>query len=333
MIGMTKRKIGKLVVKDLMERSKEGLDLAKHLMLAEKIEHPILQEALEYYVDNWNEYTHPGLFLMAFEAAGGKKEEGLQAQAAVAMFTAAFDLHDDVIDKSKEKHKIPTVYGKFGYEIALLVGDAFLIEGFKLFADSIITTLPKERQKKALDGLQKLLFEVGNAHVSEISSRENKDISTDEYMKTIERKAATLEADMYLGALFGGAKDVDAAFLARIGRILGILITLREDIIDVFDIEELRQRIMVQDLPLPLILAMKDQKIKERADAIISKPRLTKYDVAELVDLTIESPPVAVLKNAMQQLIAEGLNLSSKLPETKLTNKLCDLLKFMLEDL
>lgn len=330
---MTKRRMGNLVVKDLQKRSKEGLDLAKKLILAEKIEHPALQEALEHYVSYWHEYTHPGLFMMAFEAVGGNREKGLQAQAAIAMFTAAFDLHDDIIDKSPEKHNIPTVYGKFGYEVALLVGDAFLIEGFKLFAESIITTLPKEKQKKALDGLQKLLFEVGNAHVGEISSRENKDISTEEYLKITERKAATLEADMYLGALFGEAQEVDAAVLARIGRILGILNTVREDFIDVFDIEELRQRIKVQDLPLPLILARKDQKIKERTDVIISKQTLTGLDVAELVDLTMKSPQAATLKNTMQQLIAEGLSLSSKLPERKLALKLQKLLEFMLEDL
>lgn len=330
---MTKQKTGIIVVQDLKERSKECLDLAKHLMLAEKIEHPRLQEALEYYVGNWNEYTHPGFFSMAFEAVGGEKETGLQAQASIAMFTAAFDLHDDIIDKSEEKHKIRTVYGKFGYKIALLLGNAFLIEGFKLFTDSVIETLPKEKQKKAVDLLQGLLFEVGNAHVSEISYKANKDISTDEYMKTIKLKAASIEADMYFGALFGGAREADATFLARIGRILGILVTLREDIIDVFDIEELRQRIKVQDLPMPLILAMKDQKIKKRAESIISKPKLTKLDVSELVDLTIESPPVLVLKDTMQQLTAEGLNLSSKLPKTKLMAELQNLLKFMLEDL
>ena len=330
---MTKQKTGIIIVEDLKERSKECLDLAKRLMLAEKIEHPRIREALEYYIGNWNEYTHPGLFSMAFDAVGGKKETGLQAQAAIAFFTAAFDLHDDIIDKSKEKHKIQTVYGKFGYEIALLLGNAFLIEGFKLFADSVIVTLPKENQKKAIDLLQGLLFEVGNAHVSEISSKLNKDISTDEYMKNIESKAASIEADMYFGALFGGATEEDATFVGRIGRIVGILVTLREDIIDVFDIEELRQRIKVQDLPMPLILAMKDKKIRDRAETILSKLKLTKLDVSELVDLTIESPPVLVLKDTMQRLTEEGLNLANNLPEKNLTIKLQNLLKFMLEDL
>jgi geranylgeranyl pyrophosphate synthase len=81
----------------------------------------------------------------------------LQAQAAIIMFTGAFDIHDDIIDKSVEKRRIPTVYGKFGSEIALLLGNAFLIKGFTLFTDSVIK-LPKEKQQNASEMLQKLLF-------------------------------------------------------------------------------------------------------------------------------------------------------------------------------
>ena len=329
---MTKRRVGNLVVKDLKKRSKKGLELAKQILLEEKMEQPELHDALMHYIANWDEFTHPGLFSMAYEAVGGDPDEGLQAQAAIIMFTAAFDIQDDILDESKEKHKIPTVYGKFGDEIALLLGNAFMIEGFKLFANSI-TTLPKEKQRNAIELLQKLLFEVGNAHALELGLKGSKNITPNEYLKITRLKAASLEADMYFGALFGGAKEADLSVLARIGRILGVLATLRDDMIDVFDIEELRQRIAVQDLPLPLIFAMNEQKVEKTAMELISKQKLTESAVATLVDLTMESKPAAELKNSMRLLIDEGLDLSSKLSEAKLQSKIQALLKFMLEDL
>ena len=330
---MTRKKIGKIVVEDLRNRSKKSLEVAKKILLEEKIEHQKLHEALLHYTANWDEFTHPGLFSMAYEAVGGEYEGGLNVQVAITMFTAAFDIHDDIIDKSKEKHQIPTVYGKFGNEIALLLGNAFMIEGFKVFGVAVNKTLPLDKQKEAFEVLQKLLFEVGNAHALELGLKRSKNISPSEYLKITELKAASLEADMYFGALFGGANETDLMILSRIGRILGILATLRDDIIDVFDIEELRQRIVSHDLPLPLIFAMQDQKIKKKAMAIISKPRLTKTAVAEIVDLTIESEPVAELKNRMKLLIEEGLNRSSKLSKRNLSNEVQILLKFMLEDL
>jgi geranylgeranyl pyrophosphate synthase len=253
-------------------------------------------------------------------------------QAAIAMMAAAFDIHDDIIDKSKVKNKIPTVYGKFGAEIALLLGNAFLIEGFKLFVDST-AILPKEKGKSALETLKKLLFEVGNAHALEVGLKERKNFVPSDYMKITEMKAASIEADMHLGALFGGGEDVEVEVLARVGRILGTLVMLREEFIDVFDIEELCQRISVQDLPRPLLFAMQDPEAKGKVMNIISKSKITNSDVSELVDVTLEAKSVVKLKDNMQLLIGEGLRLTSKLSRTKLQSQLRALLSFMLEDL
>jgi geranylgeranyl pyrophosphate synthase len=121
--------------------------------------------------------------------------------------------------------------------------------------------------------------------------------------------------------------------LARVGRILGILATLRDDLIDVFDIEELRQRISAKDLPLPLLFAMQDQKKKTKVTNILSKPKITNNDVATLVDFTLEAKSVVQLKNKMRLLINEGSKLTNTLPKPKLRRQLQVVLSFMLEDL
>jgi geranylgeranyl pyrophosphate synthase len=324
--------MGKLIVADLKKRSKKGLEFAKQTLQAEKIEHPKLREALEHYIAHWDEFTHPGLFSIACETVRGDPDDFVPTQAAIAMMAAAFDVHDDIIDKSKVKNKIPTVYGKFGTEITLLLGNAFLIEGFKLFVDST-AILPKEKRKSALETLKKLLFEVGNAHALEVDLKGRKNFVPSDYMKIIEMKAAGIEADMHLGALFGGGEDAEVEVLAKVGRTLGILVFLREEFIDVFDIEELRQRISVQDLPLPLIFAMQDQETKGKVMNIISKPKITKSDVAELVNFTLATKPVVKLREKMQLQIEEGLHLTYNFSKATLRNRLKTLLSFMLEDL
>lgn len=324
--------MGEVIVADLKKRSEKGLELAKHILLEEKIEHPKLREGLEHYIAHWNEFLHPGLFAIACEAVGGDPNRVLPTQAAIAMMTAAFDVQDDIIDKSTEKNRIATVYGMLGAEMTLLLGNAFLIEGFKLFVDST-AMLPKEKRKNALEKVKKLLFEVGNAHALEVGLKERKNVTPNDYMKITEMKAASVEADMYLGALLGGGKDDEVEALARMGRILGILATLRDDLIDVFDIEELRQRIAVNDLPLPLSFAIQEQGNRGKVMKILSKPRLTKSDVAELVDITLVAKPVVQLKNEMKSLIREGSTLTNKLSRIKLRSKLKAVLSFMLEDL
>ena len=324
--------MGKAIVANLKKRSEKGLELAKQVLQAEKINHPRLRAALEHYIAHWDEFTHPGLFSIACEAVGGDPDGVVKTQAAIAMMAAAFDVHDDIIDKSKAKNKIPTVYGKFGAEMALLLGNAFLIEGFKLFVDSSVM-LPKEKAKDALEILKKLLFEIGNAHALEVGLKERKNFAPNDFMKITEMKAASIEADMHLGALFGGGEDVEVEVLAKLGRILGILVMLREEFIDVFDIEELRQRISVRDLPPPILFAMRNKETKRKIMDIIAKPKITRSDVAELVDATLETESVVKLREKMQLLIEKGLHLTNTLPKPKLRSKLQAMLAFMLEDL
>ena len=325
-------KMGEVIVADLKKRSEKGLELAKQILQAERIDYPKLDKALKHYITHWNDFTHPGLFSIACEAVGGDPDKVVPTQAAIAMMAAAFDVQDDIIDKSKVKNKIPTVYGKFGAEMALLLGNAFLIEGFKLFVDSS-ATLPEEKENIALTRFKRLLFEVGNAHALEVGLKGKKNVTRNDFMKINEMKAAAIEADMYLGGLFGGGEDIEVELLAKLGRILGTLVMLRQEFIDVFDIEELRQRISVQDLPPPLLLAMRNQKTKREVMNIIVKPRITKSDVAELVDFTFEATPVVKLKGKMRLSIEEGLTLASNFPKPKLRSKLQALLSVMLEDL
>jgi len=152
-------------------------------------------------------------------------------------------------------------------------------------------------------------------------------------MKVIEMKAAGIELDMHLGALFGGGKDAEVKTLARLGRIVGKLVLLREEFVDIFELEELYQRIVADDLPVPLLFAMQDSETKRKVSSIISKPKITQSDVDKLVDFTMEALPVLTLKQKMRNLMEEGRNLAERTPNHRIKNKLQTLAYFMLEDL
>lgn len=323
---------GKKVVADLQKRSKKGLRFAKKAMREEKMENPKLARALKHYLAYWHDFTHSSLFSIACEVVGGTPDDNVQSQGSITMIAAAFDIHDDIIDKSKTKHNKLTVYGKFGVNIALLLGNAFLIAGFKLLVEAT-RELKEEKEKLVLNRTKKLLFEVGNAHAIEVCSKENDEKSLKKYLKITKMKAASTEIDMYLGALFGEGKENDVEILGKIGRILGIVGTLREDLIDVFDMEELSSRLAVNDLPMPLIFAMLDIKNSQAIKRIISKKKLTKKEAAKLLYITLGSKPVLRIKQEMKSLIKSGLKLTENLSKINQRIKLQALLSNMLEDL
>ena len=67
----------------------------------------------------------------------------------MAMIAAAFDIHDDIMDNSKRKHDHMTVFGKFGSEISILLGDAFLIKGLTLLGPPHQNMLVTRKRKSS----------------------------------------------------------------------------------------------------------------------------------------------------------------------------------------
>jgi geranylgeranyl diphosphate synthase, type I len=326
------QKKGKLIVTELKKRSQKSLILAKQMILSEKMDLQKLRTACKHHFVTWGGFIDPGLFSVACEAVGGNPDDFLQTQAAIALMAASFDLHDDILDKSETKNKHLTVYGKFGSELTLLLGDAYLIEGLKTLVDSL-TKLPEEKRGSVLQSTKALLFELGNGQSLEIFTKQNGHMTLNCFLRIAELKGASMEADMMLGSVFGGGSEADIAILARLGRIVGLLIALRDELVDVFDIEELTQRILVKDLPLPLVFALRDNKTNTKINEILLKQMLSDDDIKELVDFTLHSKSVMKLKHEMKFLIDEGLNLLNSFSKKKLKSKLQDIITIMLEDL
>jgi geranylgeranyl pyrophosphate synthase len=326
------RKLSESVVEELQKRSGKGLEFARRTMLAEKIEYVGLREALEHYAVNWNDFTHPGLFSLAYEAVGGDPDNAVQVQAAIAMLAAAFDVHDDIIDGSEQKHGVPTVFGKYGKDVALLLGNAFLIKGLALFCVSI-ETLAQKNAQKVIEALQASLFELGNAHAMELNLRRRIDAEPAEYMRVVEMKAAGIEADMWIGAKVGGGSNKEVEALTRYGRNLGILATLREEFVDVFEIEELNQRIRGGYLPIPILYALQNEATEERLSKLIAEGKATKSEVDDIVGTVFEEKGVKKLRKRMANLVNESLHLTLGIGDKKLRMQLADLASSMIEDL
>jgi geranylgeranyl pyrophosphate synthase len=327
-----RRRTSQIIIRELQERSKECQQLVRSTFRSERIEHPELRKALEHYFSYWNDFTHPGLFSFAFEAAGGRLEKALKPQAAIAMIAAGFDIHDDIIDGSIEKQNHQTVFGKYGQNLSLLLGDAFMINGLTLLGLSV-SDLPAERFKKIIETAKRRLFEVGNAHALELPLKGMTEVSQQKYFEIIEMKAASIEADMHIAALIACDRPDVTEALREYGRILGTLATLREEFVDVFEVEELNRRVHKEALPIPIAFALKDADLKDRITKKLKKRELTKTDVDELVDLVFHSEPITALKGKMEKLCLRAEVLAEKLEIQKYKLALRDLVRSTLEDL
>jgi geranylgeranyl pyrophosphate synthase len=319
-------------VEILKKKSEKSLEFARKSILSEKIESELAQEALEYYTSNWAIFVHPGLFSLACEAAGGNPDDTVSFQAALAMLTASFDIHDDLIDGSKKKQGKPTVFGKFGKGMSVLLGDAFLIKGFTLLFE-LSDKMPQDKIKSVVETLGNLLFKLGSAHALEQSLKGRIDITLSEYKKVLELKASSVEADMRIGSIIGGGSAIETESLAKYGKNLGMLMTLREEFIDVFEPGELYQRMKNEYLPIPVLCAFQNSKAKKIIQEVLSQKHVNEQQFEKICDVAFKTKEVAELRNYLKHTANEAAGYISTLIESPVKTLLINIALAMLEDL
>lgn len=325
----------KLMVKVLnllQQKSEKALEKAKKFILNEKIENKRAREALEYYVGNWNDTTHPGILALACEAVGGSLEKAEPMQIAMLYLAAAVDLHDDIIDQSKVKNGKPTVFGKYGRDITLLLGDIIMVKGFTFLYNYCKEIEPK-RFEMIICSLKTKLLDLGNAHLLEVDLKRKTKFNIDQYMQILEKKASSIEVNTEIGAIIGGGSLNEIEALARYGRILGTLIGLREDFIDIFEPDELKNRMRNEILPLPLIYTFKNVETRNNILKILSKPKISKYDIEKILEYVFQSKEVQNLKAYMQNLAKQALQIVSGVKNKVIAKDLSLLINASLEDL
>jgi len=317
----------------LQAKSEKALKNAKELVLQEKFRCEKANEALQYYVSTWNDTTRPGVLALAHEAVGGKAEEVVPLQTAMLFIDAAMDIHDDIIDKSTKKGSKETLYGKFGEETALLIGNAFLVKGFN-HLNKVTEKLPLDKKQLIMDAVKDSLFKVIDAHINEVELKKIKwNMDPEEYFRVLETKATDIEGHMRVGAIFAGGTNQEIKAIARYGKYLGTLLLIREDFVDVYEPDELMNRIKYECLPLPVIYALQNKARKKEVSKILSKENIDENDTTNIVEIIYKMPEISQLKRRLEILKRKALTELIYLRQTKIIDELKLMILSALEDL
>jgi geranylgeranyl pyrophosphate synthase len=285
----------------LRERGRDAVELARFTVLEEKVMHVPLRDALRYFIKGWNDVLHPGLVSLACEAVGGKPKTTAKVGAALVLLAGGADIHDDVIDESMIKGSRQTVFGKFGKDLAILVGDALLLEGVYLLHEAC-EKLEVTKKMAILDLVKKAFFEISSAEAAEAGMRGRIDIPKQQYLNIIHHKVAAGEAATRIGALIGDGTPREVETLAEYGRVYGVLLTMRDEFVDLFEQEEISNRAEKEILPLPIIVTLADES-KKIALLRLIQGKITEEKIEEIVDISTNSPETALLVSEMRQMV------------------------------
>jgi geranylgeranyl pyrophosphate synthase len=123
----------------------------------------------------------------------------------------------------------------------------------------------------------------------------------------VRKKAADIDLLLRIGAFLGGGTREQAESLGRIGRSLGMLWVLSDDVNDIFDGEEMKRRLNGGSVPLPLLYASSKEETKAKLRNIFKNRRIDKKDARVVAEFVMKTGGLAATKKKMNDLASNML--------------------------
>lgn len=225
----------------MIHSNKEVLDLFESSLSQMQIpeEPELLYAPIVYSMSGGGKRLRPVLLLMAAESFGGQIEEALPAAMAVEVFHNFTLLHDDIMDNAAVRRGKPSVFAKWGGNVAILSGDAMLITAYKHLA-----RLNSEHLPRVMQLFNDMALEVCEGQQYDMDFEQKQSVSIEEYILMIERKtSALLSGSAMIGATLAGASADDVKKIYRFATELGLAFQLQDDVLDSYGDEALGKKI------------------------------------------------------------------------------------------
>lgn len=216
---------------NIFERYLSQLELPK--------EPALLYSPIEYALSEGGKRMRPILAMMAYNLYKDDYQEVLPAVKAVEVFHNFTLLHDDIMDNAAVRRGRPSVYAKWGKNVAILSGDAMLIKAY-----SYLEGLRPDILAKVMKRFNRMSIEVCEGQQYDMDFETQAKVSVVEYMNMIELKTSALIAGaVSIGAIIAEAPERDIEVLNRFAIELGLAFQLQDDLLDSYGDELLGKKI------------------------------------------------------------------------------------------
>lgn len=263
-----------------------------------------LYKPINYILSIGGKRVRPILTLMAADLFEGSIEKAIKPAMAIEIFHNFSLLHDDLMDKSDTRRGNPTVHKKWNNNIAILSGDAMLIESYKYIAQVPDILLPE-----ILNVFSNMAIDVCKGQQLDMDYEIREDVSQAEYLEMIRLKTGALIAyALKIGAILSGAKASDADLLYNYGINIGLAFQLKDDILDVYGDQNTFGKRIGEDIvnnkkTFLLIKALEISKPKQREELEkwIAKTDFDESEKIEAVKKIYEELNIKAISESMVQ--------------------------------
>lgn len=194
-------------------------------------------QAMNYSVKAGGKRLRPLLMRETFRMLGGEGTDVEPFMAAIEMIHTSSLIHDDLpcMDNDELRRGKPTTWKMFGYDMAVLAGDALMIYAFETAAKALKQGADPARVGRAMGILAEktgIYGMIGGQTVDvELTGRPVPAEKLDFIYRL--KTGALLEASMMIGAVLAGAAEDEIRKVESIASNVGLAFQIQDDILDV----------------------------------------------------------------------------------------------------
>ena len=282
----------------------------------------LIYQISDYLIKAGGKRIRPILTILSSQLFGYVGTAHISLATATEFIHAATLLHDDVIDSSLVRRFKPTANSVWGDQAVILVGDYLFSQAFILMveADSM----------ESLKTLAQASSIIAKGEVLQLENvRTKKEITRDEYFRTIEAKTAELfAACCKVGAVIAKTSEQNINLIYEYGKYVGLIFQIKDDMLDYFsNVDKIGKNIgddfLEGKMTLPLIVLIEKASKLDRKSIEISffdlslrksenfktiVDLMTQYKIKEEIELMIEQYANLAFKCLEHLNIEENIN-------------------------
>jgi geranylgeranyl diphosphate synthase, type II len=187
-------------------------------------------QPVNYIVQLGGKRIRPLLTLLSADLFSDEIEPAVYPAIAMEIFHNFTLMHDDIMDNAPLRRGKPTVHERWNRDVAILSGDAMLIQAYQLIVKTNPACLPA-----VLDTFNTTSLEVCKGQQLDMEFQSRNDVSIEEYIEMIRLKTSVLLGGaMKIGAIIAEASEDDQRRIYDFAINLGISFQLWDDYLDTF---------------------------------------------------------------------------------------------------
>lgn len=246
-----------LLVQERLELVEREIERACHSEIA------LVRRNAEYLHRSGGKRLRPAMVLLCAQACGYEGGSDIQLGAVVEFIHTATLVHDDIVDDAEVRRGHAAANQVWGNKLAVLLGDYIYIRSMAMsvaIGNLRLVEILTEATSRLLEG-----------EILDVSSNGDTGLSEKAYLRTIERKTASLfAASGQASAVLAGAPVEYENALSGYGSNIGMAFQLVDDLLDYHaDPDKLGKKtgadLREGKMTLPAIYLLRDGSEKARA--------------------------------------------------------------------